>query len=125
MDNDFADCPNAGFNSIQAAVAAASAGDTILVCPGNYYGRVLISGHAKDGISVIANGRQDEVVLQRDPAQPPSTQRNGFQLQGVDRVLIRGFTVRDFGDIRSVPPGVSGVGNNILLLNAHNNTIQH
>src|SRR5215208_4297547 len=74
VDNDFADCPNAGFNSIQAAVAAASAGDAILVCPGSYYGRVLISGHAKDGISLIADGGQDEVVLQRDPAQPPPTQ---------------------------------------------------
>lgn len=30
------DCPNAGFTSIQAAVTAASAGDTISICPGTY-----------------------------------------------------------------------------------------
>jgi len=36
VDNDFADCPQADFNSIQAAVLAAQPGDQILVCPGVY-----------------------------------------------------------------------------------------
>ncbi len=36
VDDDGAQCPNADFTSIQAAVTAASAGSTISVCPGTY-----------------------------------------------------------------------------------------
>src|SRR5207248_11674290 len=36
VDNDFADCPQADFNSIQLAINAAEPGDKTLVCPGVY-----------------------------------------------------------------------------------------
>src|SRR5262245_37456605 len=36
VDDDKVQCPTATFTSIQAAVTAAAAGDTINVCPGNY-----------------------------------------------------------------------------------------
>jgi len=36
VDDDGADCPAAGFTSIQAAVDAAATGDTVVVCPGKY-----------------------------------------------------------------------------------------
>src|SRR4051794_10141082 len=36
VDDDKADCPNAGFRSIQAAVDQAAPWDTVVVCPGLY-----------------------------------------------------------------------------------------
>jgi len=36
VDDDRAECPAAGYTSIQAAVDAASSGDTITICPGGY-----------------------------------------------------------------------------------------
>jgi hypothetical protein len=43
VDDDKVDCPNAQFTSIQAAVIAASPGDQIKVCPGDYYEQVRIN----------------------------------------------------------------------------------
>ena len=43
VDNDFADCPQAETNSIQAAVVAAGPGDKILVCPGVYLETVVVN----------------------------------------------------------------------------------
>jgi len=36
VDDDFRDCPAAGFSTIQNAIFAAGPGDTIAVCPGEY-----------------------------------------------------------------------------------------
>ncbi|MBI2072722.1 MAG: hypothetical protein HYT81_06775, partial [Gemmatimonadetes bacterium] len=50
VDDDGADCPHAGYSTIQAAVDAADPGVTILVCAGTYNERVLITGEAKNGL---------------------------------------------------------------------------
>ena len=42
VDDDGVQCPGAGFTTIQAAVTAAAAGDTIKVCPGSYAEQVTI-----------------------------------------------------------------------------------
>ncbi|WP_157592697.1 Ig-like domain-containing protein [Solirubrobacter soli] len=36
VDDDHADCPAAGYTSVQAAVDAAAPGDTVIICPGQY-----------------------------------------------------------------------------------------
>ena len=36
VDDDKADCPAAAFTSVQAAVDAAAAGDTVVICKGDY-----------------------------------------------------------------------------------------
>jgi hypothetical protein len=36
VDDDHADCPAAGYTSVQAAVDAAKPGDTVTICPGKY-----------------------------------------------------------------------------------------
>lgn len=128
VDDDGRQCPGA-LTTIQAAVAAAPAGATIVVCPGTYHGSVDIVGPSKNGLQLIAAGTEhgdqhadnarsvDKVVLAGDDSQA-----NGFYLQDVSGVRVQGFTVRDFGLGPSMP-GTPGMGNNIVLLRAHGNVI--
>ena len=117
VDDDGADFPNS-LRTIQEAVAQAPAGATILVCPGTYHHTVEIAGRAKDGLKLIAMGGLSDVVLQGD-----YTERDGFHLKDVNNVLIRGFTVRDFGNLATTAT-VWGDGKQIFLENAHYNTIE-
>ncbi|MEK7404824.1 MAG: right-handed parallel beta-helix repeat-containing protein [Acidobacteriota bacterium] len=118
VDDDGADCPG-GLRTIQEAVERAPAGATILVCPGTYRHTVQIKGHAKDGLRLIAAGQEGEVVLEGDYTEP-----NGFLLEDVNNVLLRGFTVKDFGN-KPTTAAQWGAGNNIHLRNAHYNTIEY
>jgi hypothetical protein len=43
VDDDFGQCPNAQYQSIQAAVTAAKPGDTVNVCSGTYHEQVTIN----------------------------------------------------------------------------------
>ena len=117
VDDDGFDSPGA-LHTIQEAVAQARAGATILVFPGTYYGTVNISGPEKNGLKLIAAGKADEVVLQGG-----YTERDGFHLENVSGVLVRGFTVRDFGNQPTTATDW-GVGSQIRLDNAHFNTIE-
>ena len=117
VDDDGLDCPGA-LHTIQEAVAQAPAGSTILVCPGVYRGAVNIVGPEKTGLKLISLGQTDDVLLQGD-----YTQRDGFHLENVSNVLIRGFTVRDFGNQPTTATDF-GVGNLIYLQNAHFNNIE-
>ncbi len=123
VDDDGAQCPGA-LRTIQEAVARARRGDTILVCPGTYLKTVVVKGHDKDAIKLIGLGHADEVVLQGDHME-----RNGFHLEDVDNVVLRGFTVRDFGmgASETLPNGMfrGGMGQGIYLLNANYNTIEN
>ena len=57
--DDGADCPNAEYLTIQAAVNAAGPGDRIKVCPGEYREQVTIPA-GKDGITLYSEGRAFE-----------------------------------------------------------------
>jgi hypothetical protein len=48
VDDDKADCPAAGFTSVQAAVDAAAAGDTIVICAGDY-----VEGSGQPGTNAV------------------------------------------------------------------------
>jgi parallel beta-helix repeat protein len=97
VDNDFLDCPQADFNSIQAAVAAAQPGDKILVCPGVYTESPPPSTQAvlitKNDLRIEAQAAPGEVVLQ---GMGPTDQRIGFHLLDATGVLLQGFTVQQF-----------------------------
>jgi parallel beta-helix repeat protein len=119
------------YNTIRAAVMAASVGDRILVGPGTYLGTVEITGAARNNLQIIAVGGKGEVILQGNHTQqtvgtckfalePLCPERAGFFLRDVTGVIIRGFTVRDFG----VGPR-SGIGEGFLLVDAHRNRIEH
>jgi parallel beta-helix repeat protein len=104
VDNDAADCPQADFNSIQAAVAAAQPGDKILVCPGTYMESVLVN---ESDLRIEAQGGAGEVVLQGTPSQ-----EIGFHLLDTAGVLLQGFTVQGFR------------GSNIRVENGRGNTVR-
>jgi len=120
----------AQYNTIQAAVAASSVGDRILVRPGIYLGTVVITGVTRNNLQIVADGGEGRVILQGNHTQqtagtckfalePLCPERAGFFLRDVAGVIIRGFTVRDFG----VGP-MTGIGEGFLLVNAHSNRIE-
>lgn len=99
VDDDKVQCPNAAYTSIQAAVTAAPAGSTVLVCEGTYKEHVVIATPAKNGLRVKAKGKPEQVVL-----DGLNTMMHGFELGGtaagtdVSGVLIEGFLVKRYHD---------------------------
>jgi parallel beta-helix repeat protein len=100
VDNDGADCPQAEFSGIQAAVVAAQPGDKILVCRGVYPENVLVE---TADLRIEARGAPGEVVL-----QGPAAQSYGFHLRNTSGVLLQGFRVQGFADANIIIDGGSG-----------------
>lgn len=118
VDDDGVQCPGAHV-TIQSAVNAASAGATILVCPGIYRNPVTIVGPGKNGIQLLANGDEGQVTLQGDKV----SWRQGVLLQNVTGVRVSGFTFRDWG--LAPTPMMYQMGEGIRLFGASGNTLDH
>jgi parallel beta-helix repeat protein len=103
VDKDKAQCRNAKYTSIQAAVTAAGAGDTIVVCPDTYNEHVTIATPAKNGLTLKAKGPPGSVVV--DGA---NTLMHGFELTDVSGVLITGFLVKRYHDDIWLNPSADG-----------------
>ena len=89
VDDDRAQCRNADFTSIQAAVAAATPGTTISVCPGTYVEQVTIPG-SKGALTL--ESRQKWRAIIKAPllmAGPGAIVR----VTGATGVTIRNFTI--------------------------------
>ena len=136
VDNDGADCPNADFTSIQAAVIAADPYTRIFICRGTYTEEVAIASPAKNGIQLIGRGNRDEVVLDGLLGSTAPTGYNGIELANVTDVLIRNFTVTRFHENIYLLAGANGnevrhmiargpsAHDGIRLDNAHGNVIR-
>jgi parallel beta-helix repeat protein len=127
-DGDRADCPQAQFTSIQAAVEAAEPGDRILVCRGTYEESVLVE---KADLRIEAQGAPGDVVL-----QGPGTGPYGFHLRRTTGVLVQGFTVQGYGDANIIVAegggntirknvATAGIVDGIEVLRSSGNLIEH
>jgi parallel beta-helix repeat protein len=140
VDDDFADCPQADFNSIQAAVLAAQPGDKILVCSGTYMepgsGQTAVLVETPH-LRIEAHAAPGDVVL-----QATGPQQFGFRLLNTTGVLLQGFTVQGFstanirienGSANTVRKNVAtllqGLGpiiaSSIHVLNSSANIVEH
>ena len=101
VDDDVAECPQAEYNTIQQAVAAAEAGDKILVCPGRYEGTVPVS---TPNLRIEAQGEPGDVVLQGTGAPGEL----GIVVLNTTGIVVQGFTVQGFGRAQIRIQGGSG-----------------
>lgn len=118
VDDNRAQCPDAGYLDIQAAVDAAERGARIIVCPGRYsdtddpdHHGVTIAGSAKRELQLMAHGGQEDVVIDGDPGGQRPIPEHGIVLENVTGVLVEGFSLVNFND-------------NIFLRGADTNTIR-
>jgi parallel beta-helix repeat protein len=89
VDDDHAQCPNAAFTSIQAAVLASGPGDQIRVCPGLYQEQVDI-GPGHDGLTLFSQQPRQAIIK-----APPVMADPGdiVRIHGVQNVGLRQFTI--------------------------------
>lgn len=104
VDNDKAQCADAQYTTIQAAVNAAPSGAKILVCAGTYHERVSIT---KSRLTIKRKGAPGSVIVDADNLEVPVPA--AFQLQNVSHVRIEGLVIRE------------GHEADILLLNSDHN----
>jgi parallel beta-helix repeat protein len=89
VDDDHAQCPDAQYTSIQAAVDDAGPGDRIKVCPGTYQEQVTIPS-GKDGLTLYAKVPWQAVIK----APPVMVFPNSIvTVDGSHNVTIRLFTI--------------------------------
>jgi len=91
VDDDHAQNHNAQYTSIQAAVNAASPGDTIRVYAGDYREQVTIPARL-NGLTLTAVGNRDNVVI--DPAAFTADATQAVvHVAGAKKVEINGFVI--------------------------------
>lgn len=90
VDDDKAQCPNAGFTRIQDAVNAALPGATIQVCPGNYVEQITVPT-GKDGLTLTS-----QKLLAASITAPPALlplNKAIVRVAGAKNTTIRGFVI--------------------------------
>ena len=89
VDDDLADCPNAQFQSVQLAVTAASAGDTIKVCSGTYIEQITIPPGKGDLTLFSESAFQAVIKAPTVMADPKAI----VYVNGARNITIRHFTI--------------------------------
>ncbi|HVP03214.1 MAG TPA: right-handed parallel beta-helix repeat-containing protein [Solirubrobacteraceae bacterium] len=85
------------YKSIQQAVNAAKAGDTIKVAPGTYRERVIVKGPSKRYLKIIGDPKNPgKVVLSGKKSTPRTVPNNGISVNGADNVTVNGLSAFDY-----------------------------
>jgi hypothetical protein len=87
---------HARFKTIQAAVKAAKAGDTIRVAHGTYKGQVKLSGAAKRYIQIIGDVKHPNKVVVELKGIHGANAQNGFFILGADQVRVAGIQAQHY-----------------------------
>jgi parallel beta-helix repeat protein len=87
VDNDRVECKKAPFTSIQAAVTAASPGDSVKVCPGTYTEQVRIT---KDKLKVFSRNPQEATIKAPAVMTDPKAI---VEIAGGSDVSVRDFVI--------------------------------
>lgn len=123
VDDDFLDCPDAQFTSVQAAVAAAAPGAMIKVCRGTYVEQVQIPA-GKDGLTLFAAAALQAIIKAPAVMTPPKAI---VRITGAQDVTIRHFTISGpgSGPCDSIEYGVRIDGGGSALLTDNHITDIH
>ncbi|HEY1539510.1 MAG TPA: right-handed parallel beta-helix repeat-containing protein [Solirubrobacteraceae bacterium] len=95
VDDNRAQCPTAAFRTIQSAVDAAAAGDTVDVCPGSYQEQVYIQP-AQTGL--VLESTQPRLATIRGPKSfpgdaPGSPALRAIVVAAAAHAVVRGFRI--------------------------------
>lgn len=115
--------------SIQTAVNAAVAGDTVRVLPGTYVQKVLVSGKSGTASAPITIKADPGVVLKGGSGVTPSGRQGLITIANSKHVRVEGFEVTGFtsGSGTTTPVGilVQGNGTNLQIVNNKIHGIKH
>ncbi len=104
----------AAYTSIQSGVTAATSGDVVKVCPGNYTESVLV---AKSEISIVGQGRLGAVKL-----TCPAPGQAAFSIASASRDTIRNFDISGCNEGVFIGASVApATGNQIVRNRIHDN----
>ena len=84
------------FKTIQKAVDAARAGDTVKVANGRYREGVKVSGRKKAFLKLVGNPRNPEAVVIDSKGVRGARAQNGVFVNGANNVTVNGFTARNY-----------------------------
>jgi hypothetical protein len=101
------------YKTIQAAVKAAKAGDTIRVAHGTYKGQVKLSGAKKRYLQIIGDVKHPNKVIVELKGLHGAAAQNGFIIDGADQVRVAGFQAQHYK------------GNGFFAVNVHGYKFDH
>jgi hypothetical protein len=84
------------FRTIQKAVNASKAGDTIRIADGTYREGIKITGHGKDGIKLVGDAKSPTKVFLDLTKLSSAKAQNGVIINSADGVTVNGLSTKGY-----------------------------